>query len=82
MPGVNRATMAGWVEEAIRELGGSGALLDVCKTVWRNHGDEIQAAGDMFYKWQYEVRWSADILRKEGVLKSADQSKRGIWQLA
>lgn len=74
--------MARWVEEALGENGGRGTVLDVCKIVWEMHGDEIRAAGDLFYSWQYEVRWAADLLRKDGVLASAGDSPRGVWELA
>lgn len=82
MPGITRTSMTTWVEEALHDHGGSSTLLDVCKHVWQHHGSDIQSAGDLFYKWQYEVRWAADILRKEGVLRPANQTPRGVWQLA
>ena len=79
---VDRESMKKWVAEAIAELGGKGRVVEICKEVWEKHGDEISASGDMFYKWQYEIRWSADSLRKEGVLRSADESADGMWELA
>lgn len=78
---VDRASMKAWVEEALRDLGGKGTILDICKKVWEKHGDEIRDSGDMFYKWQYEIRWSGDMLRKQGVLRPADQSAHGMWEL-
>lgn len=73
--------MTVWVEEALRELGGSGSILEICKCVWADHGEEISASGDMFYKWQYEIRWAGDLLRKQGRLRPAKQSPRGVWEL-
>ena len=55
---VNRTLMKEQVKEALSELGGSSTILNICKNVWEKHGDEISASGDMFYKWQYEIRWS------------------------
>lgn len=49
--------------------------------MWKNHGDEIQQAGDIFYTWQYELRWAAAKLRNKQVLKGADDSERGMWEL-
>jgi hypothetical protein len=74
--------MANWVQEGLRELGGKATILDVCKKVWEKHAEEIRNSGDMFYKWQYEIRWSGDILRKKGVLRPADESADGVWELA
>ena len=79
---INRRTMTVWVEEALQELGGKGSIFEICKAVWLKHGDEITAAGDMFYKWQYEIRWAGDMLRKDGIINSAENSPRGVWQLA
>ncbi|MFX1286895.1 MAG: hypothetical protein ACFFB5_24895 [Promethearchaeota archaeon] len=78
---VDRVSMKRWVVEALKDLGGKGTILDICKKVWEKHGDEISVSGDIFYKWQYEIRWSGDILRKEGVLRPVNQSAYGVWEL-
>jgi len=79
---IDRATMTEWVIDALRNLGGSGEIVDICKEVWKNHEQEINSSGDMFYKWQYEIRWAGDLLRRRGDILPASQSSRGIWQLA
>jgi hypothetical protein len=68
--------------EALRLLGGRAAILDICKKVWELHADDIRQLGDLLYEWQYEIRWAGDILRREGMLRPADISPRGIWELA
>ena len=78
---INRKTMTNWVEDALQSHNGSATIFQVCKRVWEDHGDEITAAGDMFYKWQYEIRWAGDMLRKDGVIRSATDSPRGVWEL-
>jgi len=78
---IDRVTMTEWVIEALHELGSKGSILDVCIRVWKNHGKEIIQYEEVFFKWQYEVRWSGDILRKERILKSSDESQRGVWEL-
>lgn len=70
------------VEDAIRSHGGSATLVQVCKHIWANYRSEIEKSGDLFYRWQYEVRWAATELRRRGVMKQADASPRGVWQLA
>ena len=64
---IDRNTMTEWVIGAVKELGGSGTILEISKEVWKTHGKEIKEAGDIFYTWQYELRWAGDILRKEGI---------------
>lgn len=45
----------------------------------------------MFYTWNYDIRWAATELRKEGRMKPAyskenpgelvDESPKGIWEI-
>lgn len=77
-----REIMADWVEAAIKDLGGSGKILDIAKHVWNHHEHDIRAKGDLLYEWQYELRWSGDLLRKEGVIRPVGASKRGVWELS
>ena len=77
-----RERMKHWVEEALQELGGSAPIVSICKSVWERHKSEIQESADLFYKWQYEIRWAGDLLRREGIIRSAKSSPRGVWELA
>lgn len=71
-----------WVVEALRALKDAASVLDVSKYIWDNHEDELRSGGDIFYKWQYDMRWAANRLRERGVMKPADSSPRGMWELA
>lgn len=64
---------------AWRPLGGTASLLDVSKEVRRRHEDDLRASGDLFYTWQYDLRWAATKLRKQGRL--AENGPREPWQL-
>ena len=66
---------------AIKEMGGQTNIIDVCKYVWEKHAPELQSAGDLFYSWQYDIRWAATELRKTGRMKAAELSPRGIWEV-
>jgi len=74
--------LQGWVMEAIESLGGGGTVVEVSREVWRRHEEDLREAGDLFYTWQYDIRWSAQALRDGGQLMSADQAPRGVWALA
>ena len=74
--------MKGWVQEALHELGGSAPIIAICKSVWGRHQKEIEETDDLFYQWQYEIRWAGDLLRREGIIRSAKSSPRGVWELA
>lgn len=79
---INRETMSEWVVNALHALGGSADHLSVAKQVWKDHGEDIKAAGDYFSIWQYELRWSADKLRREGTMAPTEETARGVWALA
>lgn len=77
-----RELMKEWVKEVLRDLGGSASILEICKGVWKLLQKEIRQTEDLFYQWQYEIRWAGDLLRREGVILSAASSPRGVWQLS
>ena len=71
-----------WLVDALQDNGGQASIVEVCRYIWHNHEDELRSSGDFFFTWQYEVRWAATELRQTGVMKHANQSPRGIWELA
>ena len=68
--------------EAIGSLGGGGTVVEVTREVWRRHEKDLREAGDLFYTWQYDIRWAAQALRDDGKLMAAKQAPRGVWALA
>ena len=64
----DKSDLKDWVVEALRAAGGSSSLIEVAKHIWANHEDELRHSGDLFYKWQYDMRWAATVLRNEGVM--------------
>lgn len=79
---VTRDVLQDWLESALRELGGSGKIVEICKVVWKNHGAELEGSGDLFYTWQYDIRWAANRLRDKKIMKSVAASRKRIWELA
>ena len=71
-----------WVVDALLALGGSAKIVDVCKHIWQHHENDLRASGDLFYTWQYDVRWAAQSLRDAGTLKTAKDSRGAPWTLA
>jgi len=71
-----------WLVEALTELGGAGGVVAVCGVVWRRHEADLRQAGDLFYTWQYDIRWAAQTLRDEGRLRPMDGKRRQPWALA
>ncbi|GAA4717312.1 hypothetical protein GCM10025782_13030 [Pedococcus ginsenosidimutans] len=71
-----------WIVQALREHGGEMAVVEVARHVWSHHEDELRESGDLFYTWQYDLRWAAQNLRDDGVLAAKEGHRRGGWRLA
>jgi hypothetical protein len=76
-----RQVLEPWIVEAISELGGSGSIVDVCTRVWEMHEIDLKSSGELFYTWQYDIRWVADRLRRRRILKAAGACRRSYWEL-
>lgn len=72
-----------WVVEALEQLGGTAGVVEVSRQVWQNHESDLRESGDLFYTWQYDLRWAATKLRKAGQLQpSTGRRIRAEWELA
>lgn len=71
-----------WVLEALHRLGGGAHYIIIAKYIWDHHENDLRKSGDLFYRWQYDMRWAAKVLRLQGKLKQAAESPRGIWELS
>jgi hypothetical protein len=79
---MTKRDLAAWIVEALQANGGSTGLVGVCRHVWEHHETDLRDSGDLFFTWQYDIRWAATDLRHGGVLKAAALSPVGIWELA
>jgi hypothetical protein len=78
----DRSILRGFLTEALDALGGSGTPLEVCKQVWIDHEGELRDSGNLFYTWQYDIRWAAQQLRIDGTLEPVGNGRRAPWRLA
>jgi hypothetical protein len=76
-----RADLPGWVEEALALLGGTAPIAAVAREIWTAHERELRGSGELFYTWQYDMRWAAYRLRKSRRIKPMTSSPRGWWEL-
>ena len=68
-----------WVQQALKRIGGRGTLTDVAKEIWRAHESDLRSSGDLFFTWQYDMRWAAQKLQDERKLSKA--GKNHTWYL-
>ena len=78
----NANKLEDWVCEALKAMGGSARIVDVARQIWSRHESELRVDGDLFYTWQYAMRWAAERLRKKGIMKTVAMSPRGLWELS
>lgn len=76
---MKRDDLQDYVIEALRELGGRGSVLDVSRIVWHRHQQELEASEALLYTWQYDLRWAATKLRKQGRL--VENARGEPWAL-
>ena len=69
------------LHKILKALGGRGSIIDICKAFWDLNKNDVESSGDLFYTWQYDIRWAATNLRQSLKMKSAKASPRGIWEL-
>jgi hypothetical protein len=67
----DREQLKDWVYHAVQQNQGKTKLVNVARHIWDNHEQELRGSGDLFYTWQYEMRWAAQKLRDEGRLTLA-----------
>lgn len=79
---LGKSDLEGLVIKALEHYSKSATIVQVCRYVWQHYEDELRSSGDLFYTWQYDVRWAATRLRKRHKMKQAWESTRGVWELA
>ncbi|MGI3164337.1 hypothetical protein [Pseudooceanicola sp. 200-1SW] len=67
-----------WVFDAVKQLDGEASVAEVAKVIWEKHEADLRSSGDLFYTWQYDMRWAAEWLRKQNRLKLSGRK----WALA
>ncbi|PZT55628.1 hypothetical protein [Paenibacillus silvae] len=78
---MKRKELEKFIVEALESLGGKASIIEVSKYIWENYEHELRLRSDLFYTWQYEIRWAAKGLRDAGRIKPASESSKGAWEL-
>jgi len=78
---VNRDSLKAAVKSALKALGGSAPIIGVAKELWRQNEADLKDSGDLFFTWQYDMRWAAQELQKDGQLAIDKNGSHSIWRL-
>ena len=87
---MTRQDLPNLLYETIKSLGGKAVMIDIFREFWKLYSKQIRQSGDLFYTWQYDIRWAATKLRKQNKMKPAstkenpkglNMSPKGIWEI-
>lgn len=78
----NREDLKLWVVDALRAHGGNATIVEICKHIWKHHESGLKSSGDLFYTWQYDMRWAGQALRDNGTLRTVRSNRSRLWKLA
>jgi len=67
------------VLEALEANGGSATIVQVGRHIWDRYRTQLEASGDFFFVWQYELRWAGDSLVRQNKIKKGPPA--GVWHL-
>jgi hypothetical protein len=76
-----KSDLVEWVYEAVKSAGGSASVVEVSRFLWESRRAELERSGDLFYTWQYDMRWAAQKLRDSGRFKAASEATPRRWEL-
>jgi hypothetical protein len=71
-----KADLQEWVINALHDLGGEAHLTRIAEHIWDHHETDLRVSGDLFFTWQYDMRWAAQHLQKAGKLRKLSRSWR------
>lgn len=70
-----------WLTDILIDRNGEATIIEICIDIWDKYEDILRDEGELFYTWQYDVRWVASDMRKRGLMEEASSSGKGLWQL-
>ena len=79
---MTRADLPEVIIQALSSMNGQGTIVEICKYIWNNYEQDLLKSGDLFYTWQYDMRWAGQQLRDTGQLMEAQKAPRGVWVIA
>ncbi|MCF8483983.1 MAG: hypothetical protein K9G71_02135 [Rhodobacteraceae bacterium] len=69
-----KADLQNWILDALHSLNGEAHLTKIAQYIWDNHESELRASGDLFFTWQYDMRWAGQALQQAGKMKKLAKS--------
>lgn len=77
----NNESLQDWINDALSSLGGEGTIIDIAKYIWTHHERDLREKDDLFFTWQYQMRWAAQHMQKDKKLLKTKSGNKAIWKL-
>ena len=61
---ISRNDLPELLYNTIKELGGKADMMTIFKKFYHDNEQLLKKSGDLFYTWNYDIRWAATKLRK------------------
>lgn len=75
------AMLDDWILLAVRDCGGAATIVDIAKHIWTHHEAELRSSEEMFFTWQYRMRWAGQRLQNQGKIRKTKDGSRARWLL-
>ena len=79
--GMQKHDLEDIVFEALKALGGSGTIVEIAREIWIRHEADLRSSGDLFFTWQYDIRWAKKRLRDQNLLQVVRSGQKSVWTL-
>jgi hypothetical protein len=81
MSSLERSDLVAIVRSALKRLGGEGTVVEVAKEIWKERQADLAASGDLYYTWQYDMRWACQKLRDQREAVIGGSKGKATWRL-
>ena len=70
-----------WVVASLKAHKGSATITQSAKFIWEHYEQDLRRSGDLFFTWQYDMRWACTKLREKNVVAPHHSGSPGLWRL-
>lgn len=67
------------VLDALKRIGRPASVAEVAAEIWNANEHDLRASGELFYTWQYDMRWAAQKLQERGLISKGIEGRN--WGL-
>ena len=86
---IKRSDLPGLLHIILLDLGGRAEMMTIFKEFYNKYGKLFTEDNPLFYTWNYDIRWAATALRRDGIMAPAKTTinaqdniiSKGIWSL-